>query len=147
MCDACLERLFALSVKDPQHMPPRCCGDDYIPLKHVEHIFDVGFKKTWNRKFHEHSTGDRLYCPSRRCGAWIQPENIYEDRGRNSGRCGRCGTMACGDCGGKFHSSRECPVDEETNEILEQARDEGWQRCYRCRTMVVSEEGCNHMTW
>ncbi|KFY82353.1 hypothetical protein V498_08618, partial [Pseudogymnoascus sp. VKM F-4517 (FW-2822)] len=39
-----------------------------------------------------------------------------------------------------------CPRDEETNRLLEAAKEAGWQRCYSCRTMVELKEGCNHMT-
>ena len=151
MCNSCLRRSFKLSTTDPQHMPPKCCTEDVISLKHVEKLFDNNFKKTWNRKFREFSTRNRIYCPSRRCGEWIKPENIYreDDRkgGRKVARCGRCKTKVCCACNGKWHASRECPQDEETNNFLEQAKQEGWQRCHRCKAMVELKEGCNHMTW
>lgn len=54
MCHSCLKRAFRLSVKDPQHMPPKCCTSAHIPLKHVDRLFDTDFKKTWNRKFAEY---------------------------------------------------------------------------------------------
>lgn len=148
MCNSCLKRSFRLSIHDAQHMPPTCCTTDHIPLKHVEKLFDTNFKRTWNKKYAEFSTRNRVYCPSRRCGEWIKPENIRRDRdGRKYGDCSRCRTRVCCHCNGKFHYSRECPGDEETNRFLEQAKMEGWQRCHRCKAMVELKEGCNHMTW
>jgi len=149
MCKSCLKRQFKLSITDPQLMPPKCCTADYIPLKHVEGLFDVSFKKTWNKKFVEFSTRNRIYCPAKRCGEWIKPDNIHRDSasGRKFGRCGQCKTKVCCTCNGKWHASKDCPKDEETNKILQQAKEEGWQRCYRCRSMVELKEGCNHMTW
>ncbi|PVH78496.1 hypothetical protein DL98DRAFT_246512 [Cadophora sp. DSE1049] len=146
MCHSCLKRIFRLSVNDPQHMPPKCCTADHIPLKHVEKLFDINFKKNWNRKFQEFSTKNRIYCPARRCGEWIKPGNMHNEDGRKYGKCGRCKTKVCCLCNGKWHGAKDCPKDEETNRLLETAKQAGWQRCYNCRTMVELKEGCNHMT-
>ncbi|PFH60878.1 hypothetical protein XA68_10191 [Ophiocordyceps unilateralis] len=146
MCRACLERSFKLSLTDPQHMPPRCCTQDHIPLGHVERIFDAGFKRAWNRKFTECSTRNRLYCPSRKCGEWIKPGAIRRENGVKVARCDRCKTKVCGSCKGKWHGDDECPKDEETARFLAQAQEEGWKRCFRCQAIVELKEGCNHMT-
>jgi len=128
-------------------MPPTCCTSDHIPLHHVENLFDISFKKTWNRKFQEYTTKNRMYCPSRKCGAWIKPKDIHRDRdGKKYGVCSSCKTKVCFSCNGKWHSSRDCPKDEETKQLLETAQKHGWQRCYNCRTMIELKEGCNHMT-
>ncbi|KAM4056963.1 IBR domain, a half RING-finger domain-containing protein [Hirsutella rhossiliensis] len=146
MCRSCLERIFKLSITDPQHMPPRCCTQDHIPVKHVERLFDDSFKSTWNRKFAEFSTKNRLYCPSRKCGEWIKPANIFKEKGRKVALCGRCKTKVCGHCNAKWHGAEDCPQDEETARLLAQAQEEGWKRCYRCKAVVELKEGCNHMT-
>ncbi|KUI55162.1 Putative E3 ubiquitin-protein ligase ARI4 [Cytospora mali] len=147
MCHSCLKRSFKLSITDPQHMPPRCCTADNIPLKHVEKLFDNEFKKTWNKKFTEYSAKNRIYCIKRGCNEFIRPEDIHHaDDGRKYGRCVRCRTKVCVKCNGKWHSARDCPKDEETVRFLAQAKDEGWQRCFRCKAMVELKEGCNHMT-
>ena len=118
-------------------------------MRHVDALFDRSFKKMWNRKFAEYSTRNRIYCPSRRCGEWIKPANIHRDRdsGRKVAKCERCKTRVCVACNGKWHYSRDCPRDEETARFLEQAKNEGWKRCYKCEAMVELKEGCNHMTW
>ncbi|KAK3715867.1 hypothetical protein LTR37_006850 [Vermiconidia calcicola] len=45
-----------------------------------------------------------------------------------------------------MHKSSDCPQDPEIAKLIEQAKDEGWQRCYSCNAMVEKKEGCNHMT-
>ncbi|KAL1799796.1 hypothetical protein ACET3X_000138 [Alternaria dauci] len=131
MCYGCLKRQFTLSVKDPAHMPPRCCTSEHIPLKYADRLFDDKFKVQWNKKFQEYTTANRLYCPTKGCGQWIKPSKIKMDPtyGRN-----------------KFHTKRECPKDEETNRLVEMAKEKGWQRCYSCKAVVELKEGCNHMT-
>ncbi|MCJ1334892.1 hypothetical protein MMC09_000157 [Bachmanniomyces sp. S44760] len=152
MCHDCLRRIFTLSVTDPQHMPPKCCTSDHIPLKHVDKLFDLKFKMKWNKKYQEYTTKNRLYCPAKGCGEWIKPANIHMDTsggangGRKYGKCSRCKTNVCTTCNGKWHRSRECPKDEATARFAEIAKKEGWQRCYNCSATVELKEGCNHMT-
>ena len=137
-----------MSTTDPHLMPPKCCTEDHISLKHVERLFDNNFKRLWNRKFQEFTTKNRLYCPAARCGEWIKPANIHRDSdGKKYGKCSRCSTKVCCECNTKWHGSKDCPKDEETKRLLKQAKESGWQRCYSCRTMVELKEGCNHMTW
>ncbi|EOA82559.1 hypothetical protein ACJQWK_04919 [Exserohilum turcicum] len=148
MCYSCLKRQFTLSVKDPQHMPPRCCTSEHIPLKYADRLFDDKFKVLWNRKFQEYTTANRLYCPTKGCGQWIKPSKIKMDPtyGRKYARCSTCNTKVCVLCNSKFHTKRECPKDEETNRVVEMAKEQGWQRCYSCKAVVELKEGCNHMT-
>ncbi|ETS83283.1 hypothetical protein PFICI_05159 [Pestalotiopsis fici W106-1] len=147
MCHSCMKRVFKVSIKDPQHMPPKCCTEDPIPIKHVDALFENSFKKTWNKKFAEYSTRNRIYCPSSKCGAWIKPERIHKLRdGRKRATCGSCKTEVCCACNGRWHKGKDCPRDEATNEILKQAKENGWKRCYSCLEMIELKEGCNHMT-
>ncbi|KAF2852143.1 hypothetical protein T440DRAFT_420845 [Plenodomus tracheiphilus IPT5] len=148
MCHSCLRRQFTLSVQDPQHMPPRCCTTEHIPLKYAERLFDDKFKILWNKKYQEYTTANRLYCPAKGCGQWIKPSKIRMDMtyGRKYARCASCQTKVCVLCNSKFHTRKECPKDEETNRLVEMAKEKGWQRCYSCKAVVELKEGCNHMT-
>lgn len=128
-------------------MPPKCCSQD-IPIKLANPLFSTSFKKTWNKKLVEFSARNRVYCPYKRCGEWIKPESIFRtEDGRKCAKCSECKMKVCCSCNGKWHSSRKCPRDEETSKVLEQAKEAGWQRCYKCKEMVELKEGCNHMTW
>lgn len=147
MCHSCLKRIFTLSTTDPQLMPPRCCTDNMIPLRHVDKLFDTKFKALWNRKYAEYTTKHRLYCPTKNCGLWIKPKYIERDvlTGRKKASCKECKTKICVKCGLKWHAGRDCENDESTRTIVEMGKEHGWQRCYSCRAMVQLSEGCNHM--
>ncbi|KAF2271822.1 uncharacterized protein EI97DRAFT_243970 [Westerdykella ornata] len=146
MCRSCLRRVFTLSLTKPELMPPKCCTSAAIPMKHVEHLFDDQFKATWNRKLKEFSTSDRIYCPNKGCGEWIEPSKIKKDMtGRKYARCDYCHTHVCAKCNRKFHRTR-CSVDLEVDEVNRMAKEKGWQRCYNCKNMVELKDGCNHMT-
>jgi len=147
MCHACLKRVFLLSTQDPQLMPPKCCTDTCIPLKHVERLFSYKFKIAWNKKYDEYTTRNRLYCSAKGCGEWIDPKYIKLDRtvGRRYGVCPKCKTKACKRCGRRWHGIRDCDNDVDTAAVLDMGREQGWQRCYSCRAMVQLSEGCNHM--
>ena len=146
MCQDCLKRIFEMSVKDPAHMPPKCCSEEHIPLRHVEKLFDVKFKVHWNRKYQEYNTKNRIYCPTLKCGEWIKPSHIHTYQGRKYALCPRCKTKVCTLCNNKMHRSTDCPNDPEIAKLVEQAKKEGWQRCYSCNFLVEKQEGCNHMT-
>jgi hypothetical protein len=119
---------------------------DAIALKHVEKLFDPGFKQAWNHNFREVSLERRIYCPSPRCGQWIKPENIFRgEDGRQIAVCGRCHTKVCCSCNNKVHASHNCPHDERTLRFLAEVR--GHQTCYKCKLEVELEEGYNHMIW
>ena len=147
MCHDCLKRVFEMSVKDPAHMPPKCCNDDHIPLKHVDKLFDLKFKILWNRKYQECHTKNRIYCPTPKCGEWIKPKHVHKSTdGRKYAQCPRCKTKVCMLCNNKMHRSSDCPKDPEIAKLVEQAKEKGWQRCYSCNAMVELQSGCNHMT-
>lgn len=146
MCHDCLKRIFEMSVKDPAHMPPKCCTADHIPLHHVDRLFDLKFKTYWNRKYQEYNTKNRIYCSAPKCGQWIKPSHIHSSLGRRYAQCPRCATKVCVSCHAKLHRSRECPKDPEMARLVEQAKEKGWQQCYQCHAMVELKEGCNHMT-
>ena len=146
MCHSCLKRIFKMSITDPAHMPPRCCQEDHIDLKHVDKLFDNDFKKTFNRKYLEYTAKNRIYCVNRSCGEWIRPKDITVEHGRKTGKCKKCGTQVCAICNNKAHRSRDCPKDPATKQFIETAKQKGWQKCYNCSAMVELKEGCNHMT-
>lgn len=142
ICSSCLKRIFTLSVSDPAHMPPKCCTEDCIPLKHVVKIFDDRFKMKWNRRYKEYTTKNRIYCPAKGCASWIPPKDIARDRdGRKYGTCRKCKTQVCAACNCKRHKSKECPKDAETQQFAEMMKDNGWQSCYNCSATVELKEG------
>ncbi|KAI0416890.1 hypothetical protein F5X98DRAFT_170293 [Xylaria grammica] len=146
-CKQCLKRRFKASIEGAENMPPTCCTDDIIPLKHVNDLFNDEFKRIWNEKFAKFLARDRNYCPRAKCREWIRPaDHRHHSNGRTSATCRRCKTEICGDCYNKWHKSRQCPTDADTAQFLKVAKEAGWKRCFNCQAMVELKEGCNHMT-
>ena len=145
-----MKRIFRLSLVDPQHIPPKCCTLDYIQLKHVEKLFNTDFKMQWNRKYEEHSTIERVYCPTPSCGEWIMPQegsHDHKDASRNYNLCTHCKTKICTECNGKWHRGTRCVIDRSTSRFIRWAKREGLRKCYNCRMMVQTEDGLNHAIW
>lgn len=140
-CHECLRRLFKLSLTDPQHMPPKCCTSDPIPLKHVDKLLSSRTKHLWNKKYAEFTTNNRIYCPTPDCGEWIPPKNIH----KKIGKCHKCKTAVCAMCNSKAHGKEDCPKDPELLKFLDTAQENKYQRCYSCKRFVELERGCNHM--
>ena len=150
MCHNCLKRNFRLSIVDLQHMPPKCCTSDFIPLKHVDKLFDTEFKKKWNRKFMEATTKNRIYCPIPSCAEWIKPGNgshAHKDTSRNYNWCNRCETKICIKCSSKWHGTTKCVEDTDTVQFVVWAKTHGLRQCYNCNIMVETENGLNHAIW
>ena len=111
MCPSCLRRIFTLSITFPQLMPPKCCTADHIPLRHVDRLFDLKFKKTWNSKYREYTTKpeDLILCPARGCDAWIihRPQDQSLHGKQMSVVCKACKTKVCCHCKGPWHAPGE----------------------------------------
>ncbi|KAL2131540.1 hypothetical protein VTI74DRAFT_4917 [Chaetomium olivicolor] len=145
MCHSCLRKAFRDSITDPQRMPPTCCNSDFIPTEYVKGFFDAGFKRDWNQKYAEHGNRSLIFCPSRRCGALIRPQDMHHEAGRVFAKCAHCKTKVCGSCSGRWHHQPECPRDDETTHFVERARRESWQRCHCCKSVLEIKDGRNHM--
>ncbi|KAK8217970.1 hypothetical protein IWZ01DRAFT_562835, partial [Phyllosticta capitalensis] len=140
-CRGCLDQLFRASVQDESLFPPRCCRQR-IPLTTVRVFLNSGTANYFEEKAPEFETPNRTYCHVKRCSAWIPPRNIRDE----VGTCPKCATTTCTICKQASHGTGDCPRDEGTNELLEIAALNGWQRCFRCRRMIMLSTGCHHMT-
>ena len=140
-CQECLTQLFELSTTDETLFPPRCCRQE-IHLSSVRLYLDRELVQRFQRKVIEFQTSDRTYCSQPTCSAFINPDNITDDRAT----CTSCFTTTCTICKGTSHDG-DCPADTATQQMLEAAREQGWQRCYNCRRVVELDVGCNHMTY
>ncbi|GKT52609.1 uncharacterized protein ColSpa_12790 [Colletotrichum spaethianum] len=48
-------------------------------------------------------------------------------------------------CKGAEHKDQDCAQDILTQDLLQIAAANGWQRCFSCRRIVELEHGCNHI--
>lgn len=140
-CQECLTQLFELSTTDETLFPPRCCREE-IPLTSVRLYLSSELVQRFREKAVEFRTSDRTYCSRPTCSAFITPANITSERAT----CTACFTDTCTICKGNSHDG-DCPADTATQQVLEAAREQGWQRCYNCRRLVELDVGCNHMTY
>jgi len=140
-CKECLRTLFELSTTDETLFPPRCCRQE-IPLECVKRYLSPPLLHTFALKSIEFKTSDRTYCYRPACSSFIAPVNITGERAT----CPVCGTHTCTICKSNAHDG-DCPEDTATQQVLETAREQGWQRCYNCRRLVELDVGCNHMVY
>jgi hypothetical protein len=140
-CQECLKGLFLRATKDETLFPPRCCRKP-IPLKLIMSKLESEELNAFQDAETEFSTTNRTYCSNAHCGRFIPSDYIRADRAE----CHRCGTETCTRCKYAYHRQSDCPSDPELQATLSLAHEQGWQRCYACRSMVELDFGCNHMT-
>ncbi|KAK8186656.1 hypothetical protein BC567DRAFT_154388, partial [Phyllosticta citribraziliensis] len=140
-CADCIEHLFLDAVKDETLYPPRCCRTE-IPLDSVRKFLSLRTERDFIRKAPEWETKNRTYCARPTCSAWIRPYLIRND----IADCPSCRSRTCTICKAGAHGDRDCPQDKETQQLLEMAQDNQWQRCNQCRRLISLESGCYHMT-
>ncbi len=140
-CQECLRTLFELSTTDETLFPPRCCRQE-IPLPSVRLYLSSALINRFEKKSIEFKTSDRTYCSQPACSSFITSINIHGEQAT----CTACGTYTCTICKNTAHDG-DCPEDIATQQVLETAREQGWQRCYNCRRLVELDVGCNHMVY
>ena len=140
-CQECVRTLFELSTTDETLFPPRCCRQE-IPLSSVRLYLSSALICLFEKKSIEFKTSDRTYCSQPTCSSFITSVDIHSEQAT----CTACGTHTCTICKNTAHDG-DCPEDVATQQVLETAREQGWQRCYNCRRLVELDVGCNHMVY
>jgi hypothetical protein len=140
-CIGCLKKLFLDATIDESLFPPRCCRQA-IPLHYIQRQCSSDELRKIRDVEIEFSTSDRTYCSNVGCAIFIEPTSITGGRAN----CPMCFTETCTACKATFHANTDCPADPALQATLAVANEQGWQRCYSCRTMVELDHGCNHMT-
>lgn len=140
-CIGCLKRLFLDATADESLFPARCCRQP-IPLHYIQRQCSSDELESIQNAEIEFSTSDRTYCSNNDCARFIKPMDITGSQAN----CPYCFTETCTACKAGFHEDTDCPADPALQATLTVANEQGWQRCYSCRTMVELDHGCNHMT-
>ncbi|KAI0145435.1 hypothetical protein GGR57DRAFT_480191 [Xylariaceae sp. FL1272] len=139
-CRQCLGRLFQDAMIDESLFPPRCCKQP-IPLDKGQIYLDTNVVRLFRQKALEFSTPNRTYCHDTGCGSFIPPSNFSG----TTALCSDCNSQTCTACKCAAHDG-DCPDDEQLQQVIQLAREQGWQRCQNCWGMVELDLGCNHMT-
>ncbi|GKT51693.1 putative E3 ubiquitin-protein ligase mug30 [Colletotrichum spaethianum] len=140
-CRHCLQTFFETSLTDEFLFPPRCCGKR-IPAKDNQQFLPSKLIEEFQAKALELSTPNRTYCHKPTCSTFIPKDFIKAD----IAFCQRCMNSTCVMCKGAEHKDQDCAQDILTQDLLQIAAANGWQRCFSCRRIVELEHGCNHIT-
>ena len=138
-CAYCLQELFNTSLVDESLFPPRCCRQPIDPEKIEEFLTPAIIAAHFEKKI-EFETVDRTYCSDPRCSIFIHAEHISGE----CATCPECKKVTCTMCKAPSHGG-DCPADEATQQLLQMAQENGWQRCTTCKRMISISTGCNHM--
>ena len=138
-CQECMQKLFQLATDDENYFPPRCCRQP-IPLTSAKLYLKANLAQAFQKKSVGFRTGNRTYCFRPTCSSLIAPDDIDGD----TATCPICDYKTCTICKGCKHDG-DCPEDTATQQVLEVAGREEWQRCYNCRGLMELQFGCNHM--
>ncbi|PWY92769.1 hypothetical protein BO70DRAFT_357912 [Aspergillus heteromorphus CBS 117.55] len=138
-CRNCTTKLIEDSLVDESLFPPRCCRL-HIPLSSVRASLGHDIARRFEAKSIEREDPYRTYCSNAACAKYLMPYEVYG----YIGSCRHCQRQTCTLCKRRVHPGTPC-VDEH-GEVLNLAREQGWQRCARCRNLIELGIGCNHIT-
>lgn len=140
-CDGCLATYVKTALEPDGIFPPQCCKLP-IPLKLARGYLHHDLIKRYEEKQAEIVAASSLLCAQSGCRVVIPPEEIVE----GLGHCLACNNYTCIRCRLQKHKDQPCPTDAELEDLMELAKEQGWQACYRCNNMIELNFGCNHMT-
>ena len=140
-CKDCVQHLFSAAVNDESLFPPKCCGQP-ITIASVGDFLTRDIRRSFEEKETEYATANRTYCHRSTCSKFIRSQHIAND----VAVCPGCRAQTCTMCKAAVHRGRDCPKDEELQQVLKLAEQKSWQRCYRCRRVTEKSEGCNLIT-
>lgn len=138
-CRSCLLGLVRSSLQDESLFPPRCCGQT-IPVEQGRWFSPQLVGQFQARKL-EFDTPNRTYCSEPSCSTFIPPPFINGE----TATCPRCARRTCIHCKGAYHTG-VCPSDIASQQVLQLAAENGWQKCYSCSRVVELGTGCYHMS-
>jgi hypothetical protein len=138
-CRTCLVGLVHSSLQDDSLFPPRCCAQT-IPVEQGR-WFSPQLVGQFRAKKLEFDTPNRTYCSEPSCSTFIPPAFINVE----TATCPRCARRTCVHCKGAYHTG-VCPSDTASQQVLQLAAENGWQKCYSCSRVVELDTGCYHMS-
>lgn len=137
-CKDCITHLVKDALKDQSLFPPRCCRIPIPPSELKKHI-DAGLVRSFEEKEIENNDPYRTYCSNADCAKYIPPPQVVG----YVGICHTCHARTCTLCKRLAHDG---PCLEEETEIMELAKQSGWQQCPKCHHLIELNTGCNHIT-
>eukprot|EP00927_Polykrikos_kofoidii_P050184 TRINITY_DN44103_c0_g1_i1.p1 TRINITY_DN44103_c0_g1~~TRINITY_DN44103_c0_g1_i1.p1 ORF type:complete len:748 (-),score=82.47 TRINITY_DN44103_c0_g1_i1:59-2236(-) len=152
-CEECLRQLFENACNDRTLIPVRCCREQ-LDLQHAARVLSIASFDLLRDRTEEQNAKDKMYCPSRTCGRFINLDNVnlkiaYSGRPMTCPSCMK--TQVCISCKAPWHAGITCrefqsAKDIGSAELAKVASNFGWKLCPCCRTFVELIQGCNHIT-
>ncbi|KAI1210033.1 uncharacterized protein F4807DRAFT_460320 [Annulohypoxylon truncatum] len=139
-CNDCARELFTTSFQTEGKFPPRCCGQ---PINLTPQLFSMLGKDIWSvyiAKRTEFKTGRRIYCSNVDCGSFIPDDFKFT----GFAVCRDCDSLTCTECRNPCHEG-DCSLYDDSAELKELAKKEGWAECYECGRMIEKVEGCDRI--
>jgi len=147
-CQDCLRSLVELFTRDESLYPLRCCQQS-IPISTVIPFISSGLRKIFEAKNAEFSVfaKDRIYCCNPVCSTFLGSSEGRERVNEVICTVSTCRTSTCPRCKQAGHpADPDCAVNHATIELRALARQQGWQTCPGCHTLIELNVGCYHMT-
>jgi hypothetical protein len=147
-CEKCLRILAQQATGDESKMPPKCCSKS-IPGTIIKSVLTRDEQRRFMKSVLQFSTpwGERIFCPNLECGEFIPRRHKVDPKHPFQVVCRKCRTKACSICKrGAHRLGQDCPADWELDAVLQMGENQGWRRCYKCRTLVELTQGCTHIT-
>lgn len=147
-CRDCFEQFIEAGLQTTDGFPPSCCK---IPIAFnvVANNVSIPLFHRYRSRQEEIQNATALYCSILGCGVRIESDKINGTTHRAT--CKACYRDTCTKCRGEVPIKREdrhiCKKDPGREAVLALAKQEGWQACYKCGTMVSLNFGCHHMTY
>lgn len=147
-CSECLRYMVSQACTDEASMPPRCCAQPF-PSRVLQEALDRDTQQAFFKAVAHFSTPkqDRIYCPSSKCGEFINPNQVTDHKHPFDVTCQHCLARACRMCKGDSHSiGIDCPEDWELEAVKKMGQSTNWKRCHSCLNLVSLPKGRTHMT-
>ena len=140
-CNTCAAELVKLALRMNGTFPPSCCKGLPITLGDIDGHVPLGLVQLYQKEQDRIAKASSLCCANRKCKTLIPAGEIDGLKGH----CKVCLWNTCRICKGKCDEGHSCNERKERERLAKLAKENGWQTCYKCRTVVEISFGCNHM--
>ncbi|GJN93085.1 hypothetical protein Rhopal_006130-T1 [Rhodotorula paludigena] len=143
-CFPCLRDLFRAATRTESLHPASCCKRT-IDVGVTMGALSAGDRAAYIRSVQEFASGDRLYCASPRCSAFLG-SNLSKKQGKAI-KCPNCQETTCSACKAPAHlDTQVCAADNDDTAATKLVKLVRGVRCGACRRVVEKNGGCENVT-
>ena len=138
-CGDCVVGLVMTALDSDSGFPPSCCLP--IKLETLSGHISPDLIRRYKQKQYKIADACILLCATNGCKTLLFPQDIEGAKGH----CKTCCRNTCRNCKSQWNDGHSCNEGKERERLEKLAKENGWQTCYTCRTVVSISFGCNHM--